>query len=151
MKNKDMVKRIQSFGVSAITDINFGMKIMDEVSLDLGFKEISNINKKNIKMTFYFGTSLGPTGDLFEILMVPQIKNDILAIYTCCKYETIVANLIRHFCHKLLELFKAKGHFTEKDEIIDMNCIRCRKVMPIFPPKGELIACSNCKLLQKPW
>lgn len=151
MKSKHVYRRLQAFGLPNITDANLASQYMDQAAEGIGFHHVSKIEKKDSRMSFWFATFQNPAKEIFRILLVPQVKNNVLAFYCCGIYETIVANLIRKVCYDLLAKLRKDGILTVQDNLIDMNCIRCNKMITIFPPKGDVIACSSCQLLQTPW
>ncbi|UYP45597.1 hypothetical protein NEF87_001882 [Candidatus Lokiarchaeum ossiferum] len=151
MKSKHVNRRIQSFGITNFADTNLAFQNMIEVSKEMGFELISKVEKDQSQMVFFFAKFHNPSQEAYRILLVPQCKNNVLAFYCCAIYETIVANLIRKLCFNLVGKLRSKRLITDQDQLIDMNCIRCKKMMNIFPPKGDVIACSSCQLLQTPW
>ena len=151
MKSKHVSRRIQAFGITNLADVNLAFKNMIEVSQEIGFELISKVEKDHSQMVFFFAKFHNPSNEVFRILLVPQYKNNVLAFYCCAIYETIVANLIRKLCDNLIGKLRSKRLISDQDQLIDMNCIRCKKMMNLFPPKGDVIACSSCQLLQTPW
>ena len=151
MKNKEIFKRIQGFGISKLEDLEKGQSLLENLTEKYNFKQISKINKENTYMSFYFAKTEVKSGETCEVLVVPQIKKNVLAYYCCSPYEHIVVNVLRQLSFDF-QLLLRKEHLLEKDHnLINLNCVKCGNVLDIFPPKNEFVACRFCQLLQKPW
>jgi len=151
MKNREIFKRIQGFGIPEFEDFEKAQSFLEKITEKYNFIQISNINKENNYMSFYFAKTDVKSGESCEILVVPQIKKKVLAFYCCSPYEHIVVNVLRQLSFDFQSLLK-KENLLEKDQnLINLNCVKCGNVLEIFPPQNEFVACRFCQLLQKPW
>ncbi len=151
MKNKEIFKRIQGFGIPEFEDFEKAQSFLEKISEKYNFIQISNINKENNYMSFYFAKTDVKSGESCEILVVPQIKKKVLAFYCCSPYEHIVVNVLRQLSFDFQSLLKEENLLEKDQNLINLNCVKCGNVLEIFPPQNEFVACRFCQLLQKPW
>ena len=152
MKNKEIFKRIQGFGVPRLEDTDMGAQsYLENITEKYGFLQISKINKGNSKMSFYFAKTELKSGEHCEVLVVPQIKKNVLAFYCCSPYEHLVVNVLRQLSYDFQNLLRDQNLLEKDQNLINLNCIKCGNVLDIFPPQNEFVACRYCQLLQKPW
>ena len=151
MKNKEIFKRIQGFGIPRLEDLDLAQSYLEKITEKYGFLQISKINKENTKMSFYFAKTEVKSGENCEVLVVPQIKENVLAFYCGSPYEHIVVNVLRQLSYDFQSLLKEKNLLEKDQNLINLNCIKCGNVLDIFPPQNEFVACRFCQLLQKPW
>ena len=151
MKNKEIFKRIQGFGIPEFEDFEKAQSFLEKITEKYNFIQISNINKENNYMSFYFAKTDVKSGESCEILVVPQIKKKVLAFYCCSPYEHIVVNVLRQLSFDFQSLLKEENLLEKDQNLINLNCVKCGNVLEIFPPQNEFVACRFCQLLQKPW
>ncbi len=151
MKNKEMFKRIQGYGIPGLNEIENSKSILERIIEKYNFMQISKIDKENSYMSFYFARTELKSGETSEVLVVPQIKKNVLAFYCCSPYEHIVVNMLRQLSSDLEEYMKNENLLDKDQHLINLNCIKCGNVLEIFPPQDEFVACRFCQLLQKPW
>jgi len=151
MKNKEIFKRIQGFGIQGLEDLEKAQLFLEKITEKFNFMQISKINKKNNYMSFYFAKTEVKSGETCEILVVPQIKKKVLAFYCCSPYEHIVVNVLRQLSFDFKKLLQEENILEKDQNLINLNCVKCGNVLEVFPPKNELVACRFCQLLQKPW
>jgi hypothetical protein len=154
MKNPLNYKTIVGFGIPPNINLVNMQKHLEQVAQNAGFLPVSSIAKedKNFFMTFFFGKSMTPTGKEFNILVVPQIKNNkVMGIYGCCPYEQVISNLLRKLSLDLTNLLNNEGIIDSKVGLIDVNCIKCGTLLEGFTEKGDTIVCKRCNFAQKPW
>jgi len=151
MKNKEIFKRIQGFGISKLEDLEKGQSLLENLTERYNFLQISKINKENTYMSFYFAKTEVKSGETCEVLVVPQIKKNVLAYYCCSPYEHIVVNVLRQLSFDFQLLLREENLLEKDQNLINLNCVKCGNVLDIFPPKNEFVACRFCQLLQKPW
>ncbi|QEE14289.1 hypothetical protein DSAG12_00100 [Promethearchaeum syntrophicum] len=151
MKKKEIIKRIQGFGIPYVEDPDNAQLYLEKITEKYGFLQISKIDKENTKMSFYFAKTEVKSGENCEILVVPQIKRNVLAFYCCSPYEHLVVNVLRQLSYDFQSLLREKNLLEKDQNLINLNCIKCGNVLDIFPPENEFVACRFCQLLQKPW
>ena len=151
MKNKECFKRIQGFGIPGFEDLEKVQSLMENQIEKYNFIQISKINKENTYMSFYFAKTEVKSGETCEIIVVPQIKNKVLAFYCCSPYEHIVVNVLRQLSFDFQNLLREENLLEKDQNLINLNCVKCGNVLDIFPPQNEFVACRFCQLLQKPW
>ena len=151
MKNKEIFKRIQGFGIPRLEDLEKAQSLLENLTEKYNFLQISKINKENNYMSFYFAKTKVKSGETCEVLVVPQIKKKVLAFYCCSPYEHIVVNVLRQFSFDFQLLLREENLLEKDQNLINLNCVKCGNVLDIFPPQNEFVACRFCQLLQKPW
>jgi ribosomal protein S27E len=151
MKNKEHFKRIQGFGIPRLEDLEKAQSLMENKIEKYNFLQISKINKENTYMSFYFAKTEVKSGETCEIILVPQIKKNVLAFYCCSPYEHIVVNILRQLSFDFQNLIREENLLEKDQNLINLNCVKCGNVLDIFPPQNEFVACRFCQLLQKPW
>ena len=151
MKNKEIFKRIQGFGIPEFKDLEKVQPLMEKLTEKYNFKQVSKINKENYYMSFYFAKTDVKSGESCEVLVVPQIRKKVLAFYCCSPYEHIVVNVLRQLSFDFQRLLKEENLLEKDQNLINLNCVKCGNLLDIFPPQNEFVACRFCQLLQKPW
>jgi len=151
MKNKECFKRIQGFGIPGFEDLEKVQSLMENQIEKYNFIQISRINKENTYMSFYFAKTEVKSGETCEIIVVPQIKKNVLAFYCCSPYEHIVVNVLRQLSFDFQKLLREENLLEKDQNLINLNCVKCGNVLDIYPPQNEFVACRYCQLLQKPW
>ena len=81
MKDPTNLKHILAFGVPISLSDAQAQHYMEQVVSMMGFVNISKVMQDNFLMSFFSGQAETPTGDFLEILVVPQVKGNIMEIY----------------------------------------------------------------------
>ena len=145
-----MFKRIQGFGIPLLNDLEKAKSFLENITETFNFMQISKIKNKKIDMSFYFAKTEIKSGEICEVLVVPQIKKNVLALYSCSPYEHIVVNVLRQLSFDFQKLLQEENLLEKDQNLINLNCVKCGNVLGLFPPKNEFVACRFCQLLQKP-
>ncbi len=152
MNNSRYHRKIQGFGFSHPIPIFLLQSIWEDILQAAGFFLVSDQRNEQNNMSLFFGKALRPRPkEEFFILVAPQMKKNIFAFFICCEYEVITVNLLRILCLQFQKRLVEKKLLQSNEQLIDMNCAQCGTLLEIFPPKGELIGCKKCHLIQNPW
>ncbi len=150
MKDPDYFKRMQGIGCPIISDLNEIMKLFDEIMKKYQMVQILKHNDPT-PMWFYSGKIQNPSGEMLEILAIPQVKNNYFALYVSCKNQNIVNTLVHNIILDF-QNFLINRKFLSKDyRLIDLNCTSCQKVLDRFPESKEGIKCNKCGYSQLVW
>ncbi|MHA1611112.1 MAG: hypothetical protein ACTSYU_03595 [Promethearchaeota archaeon] len=150
MKDPDYFKRMQGIGCPAIYDLNEVVRLFDEVLQKYHMVQVLQHNDPT-PMWFYSGKIQDPSGEMLDILAIPQVKSNFFALYVSCRNQNIVNTLVHNIVLDF-QNFLINRKFLSKDfRVIDLNCTGCQTVLDRLPESGEEVKCKKCGYSQLVW
>ncbi|MHA1585284.1 MAG: hypothetical protein ACTSVU_00755 [Promethearchaeota archaeon] len=148
---KGLESRIQGVGIPGLDFSEQANVFLNKMVERLNLTECFHEYQKNLMKTYYCG-KIDDFEDIGqEFVLIAQVKNMVLSYQIYALSSRYLSAFLYFLFQHLQAYFHESGILAQDQSLVHLSCQKCHKMLKIFPPKGEIIACKYCRLLQKVW